>query len=60
MNMYRPYVGGKTVSSKHLSTILDVEIEYPVPGASAMRWILAAATAGLAAALWLGPNPLPL
>lgn len=56
--MYRPYVGGKNIDRR--STILDIEIEYPVPRASAAWWFAGAALIGLAAALWFSQNPWPL
>jgi hypothetical protein len=58
--MYRPYVGGKTVNRKHLSTILDIDIEYPRRGLSVGWWIAGIAALGLAATLWFSRNPLPL
>jgi len=58
--MYRPYVGGKKIRPKHLSTILDVDIEYPDTKISAGWWIAGIAVLGLAATLWFSQNPLPL
>jgi len=57
--MYRPYVGGKSVKSTHLPTILDIEIEHAQKHLSLWLWLALALAAGaLAAAALYGKLPI--
>jgi hypothetical protein len=57
--MYRPYVGGKSVKSTHLPTILDIEIEHAELRPSLWLWLaLATAAIALSAAALYGKLPI--